>query len=105
METIQMLDVLKEMDSGRKFSLEFVSYDKARKTGGFIRFFDEAKLTITPKEKKSLAKSKIKFQKNQNHFKNATRNILTFNNGNQDYGNKKVHIFLITRFNGKEVIL
>ena len=99
METIKLNDALKEMNSGEPFDLRCVTMDESRKTGGdFLEITGGRILKKDIKSKKNTThNSSIK---RQNHYKNATRNIL-LENGEF----KKIHIWLITNFNGQQVAL
>lgn len=109
MDSIKLNEALKIMESGEVFSIQFVTYDKKRKTGGFVKFYPEARLlqkTDSPAKQVKSESSGIKRKtKNPNHWDNATRNIKVIVNGIESSGNKKLHIFLMTMFNGKRVYL
>ena len=109
MDSIKLNEALRIMKSGEIFSIQFVTFDKKRKTGGFIKHYPEARLLLKDDKEKKVVKSSsgaapIK-TKNPNHWDNATRNIKVIVNGIESSGNKKLHIFLITMFNGKRVYL
>lgn len=108
MEMIKLNEVLKVMETGENFAIDFVTFDKRRKTGGIIRQIPEARLC---KSKKSLELStdkpqvKKKPKVNPNHWVNATRSIRIIVDGIESSHIRKIHIFLIVRFNGKKVFL
>ena len=105
MSTIGISEVIKRIDAGEMFSVSYVTYDAKRKSGGNLREFPEAQITFTKKEKALFARSKKKASKPTAHYKNATRNIKTFIGGTEVAGNKRIHLYLITIFNGKTVVL
>ena len=109
MDSIKLNEALKIMESGEVFSIQFVTFDKKRKTGGYVKHYPEARLLQKedkkPVVKKSSSSSTARKTKNPNHWDNATRNIKVIVSGVESSGNKKLHIFLITMFNGKRVYL
>lgn len=99
------MEITDKRGYNKSFSLEFVTFDEARKTGGELLRIDKATIVNTNtsftriKPGKKLI-SKPVARKNPNHWDNATRNILVA-------GSKKiikVHIWLITKFNKQEVV-
>lgn len=90
------------MASGQTFSIEFVSMDKKRKTGGTMKYFRECVIPV--KQTQTAPSIKGTTNKVQNHYKNATRSFHVLQNG-EKVAVKKLHIFLITRFNNKKVVL
>jgi hypothetical protein len=112
MDTITMKEMLNEMDTGRPFSVSFVTYDKQRKTGGKIRMIREAVINAQPKstDKKS-GKSKPPDQRvrvdrrNPHHYDHSTRSIRLVVNGCKTSTIKKLHIFLVLTFNERKLIL
>lgn len=99
METIKLNEALTEMQSGEPFDLRCVTFDESRKTGGeFLAivggriFKKETKAKKLPTRNSSI--------KRQNHYRNATRNVLLETG---DF--EKIHIWLITNFNGQQVAL
>lgn len=109
MAKLRLNDALKIMDNGEVFSIEYVTFDKKRKTGGRIKYYPEAKLLKSAKStiSGSTKSTSIKAKKstNPNHWDNATRNIKILIDGVETSGNKKLHIFLILKLNGKRVYL
>lgn len=112
MNRISLKEVLKIMLTGKTFHIEYITYDKKRKTGGNIREYNEAQL-LMPEKKASTRRTdssspkntEIRKTKKPNHFEHATRNLKIFANGIPISGNKKCHIFLIRKFNRKKVYL
>jgi hypothetical protein len=100
-------DVLEEMyktdvkGKPKPFSIEFVTADTNRMTGGDLIKIEKAVL-LQKNDKKilgSTSEAKAKTRKNPNHWQNSTRNIL-LPNGEK----RKLHIRLITKFNKQPVI-
>jgi len=84
------------------FSITFVTADKRRDKGGEWLSIDHAVLSRNVRKKrhgKVLPKQKSSALGTQNHFANATRNVLCAKSGNTF----KVHIYLIKKINGQEV--
>jgi hypothetical protein len=85
----------------KPFSIEFVTADRNKKTGGEIIKVDKA--VILKKMNYASSTSSVKAEpmnkKKSNHWENSTRNIL-LPNGQK----RKLHIRLITKFNGQAVI-
>ncbi len=103
---IFLKDVLELMQKDDPFSITFVTYDGKRKVMGDLIEVESAKSTWREKSgqgQKKLAsggeKEVVVKSRQPNHWENATRNIVI--NGTQI---RKVHIRLITKFNGKTVI-
>lgn len=114
METIIMKDMLDEMGTGLPFSISFVSYDKQRKKGGELKKYKEVVLNAPPKDKtknQEISRQTIErkeragVSRNPHHFENSTRSFRICVNGCKTATVKKFHIFLITEFNGKKLIL
>ena len=109
MITIQ--EILKEMDSGRPFSLTVVKYDRQRKTGGELLEIPEAILVqadpapvpgqraATPYEAATQAAEEAK-RRDPSHFDHYTRNIRILADGTPTSLIRKIHVPLIVCFNG-----
>lgn len=105
---ISLTDVLKQMENDTPFALTFVTYDKRRGTSGELIDVENARCTFKRSERNKAANMPTvpnaevvdapKTRK-PNHWENATRNIIL--NNRQV---RKVHIRLITHFNGKTVL-
>lgn len=99
MDMIRVPDMLAQMNEWEKsgervpFSIEFVTCDLKQGTGGEKIKLDQAVLVGSSKSKSE--------QRNPNHFENYTRNIRAKDG---DYI-MKLHVLLITRFNGMSIIL
>lgn len=103
-DTIEFKEMISFMDSGAWFSIEFVTYDKKKETGGEWIVIDAAvkhgRETDAEREKMQHyqpVSSNVK--RNPNHYQNSTRNIRLRNGGI-----RKVHLRLIRVFNNKIVI-
>jgi hypothetical protein len=109
--TIPFKEVIWEMDktdgNGRPlpFSLTFITADRIRNTGGDIIFIPEAQKCVGKKNGQVLFPTPVNVNspnsitKDPHHRENETRNIY-LPNGQV----RKVHVRLITKFNGKTVI-
>jgi len=104
-EVILLHDVLEAMDTGKAFSMSYVTADRKRGTGGELKEVTNwAKFTGDPDDQRLPGQ----FIPNRNetrspdHFKNRTVNI--FNPNNRHAHIEKVHWRLILFFNGKRVI-
>lgn len=104
MEFIRRKDALKAMRKldrrgyAQPFSLRFVTYDRARRTGG--RIVDVPWAVLNTAEQARVEEiEKMGKGKQPRHFVNQTRNIKL-----KDGEIRKVHIQLITMFNGMRVI-
>jgi hypothetical protein len=99
--------VLEEMEETDKagqlkpFSIEFVKADRNKKTGGDIVSIEKAVILkrMNYSSTTSTAVQQSGKNKKSNHWENSTRNIL-LPNGQK----RKLHIRLITKFNGQPVI-
>jgi len=101
-ETIDLLTVLDEIDTGNTFDMTFITCDRRRGTGGEIV---EVKGWAKVKREKGRGDEKsasFAASKNPNHFENKTINIV--NPRNRRLHPVKVHWYLIEFFNGKRVI-
>lgn len=101
MDTILRYDVLKEMDSGRAFSMTYVSYDEKRWTGGDLKTV--VNWCKMKKEADPLPKEARENELSTARYKPvSTVNIINPNNNQQHP--VRVHLPLITIFNEKIVI-
>lgn len=103
-DTITIKEVLLLMESGRAFSLTVVTANTKKGTGGELVSFPSATCTgYNVKDGTKLTASVMKKatseEKRPNHSEHFTRNILL-----PDMRVRKIHIDLITRFNGKKVL-
>lgn len=109
---ITIKDMLKEMESGRVFSLSVVSYDHKRGTGGELINYPEAVLLTNKASQKTATrpptrkeKLEIAIKKNPRHSHWYTRNIRICSNGVPTSIIKKIHPALVTLFNGEKIIV
>lgn len=95
---ITLKEALHIISTSERFNLKVVTADRSRKTGGEIL---EIAGGYLQKHKGKADRSKAtEGSKAQNHYANLTRNIY------RDNGHPvKIHVFLITEVNGKEVTL
>ncbi|MFY0628690.1 MAG: hypothetical protein JXR07_20525 [Reichenbachiella sp.] len=102
----QVLDQMMRVDHRGNpvpFSIQFCTLNKKKKEGGQLITVDKAILSwntggaTTPKNDQP-TKANVAGKK-PNHYRNRTRNLVLPNNEI-----RKVHISLITEFNGQEVI-
>lgn len=117
MDQITVKDMLAQMETGKVFSLTFVTYDRRRKRGGSIEDIAEAVLLqhdptatneifanrpATPHEKK--VQQLAELRRAPDHHKWYTRNIRLLVNGHPTGEIRKIHPPLVTRFNQKTVV-
>lgn len=105
MKTISLINVLQRMDeldhnsNPIMFNIKFVTADKKRMSGGEIIEIKYAKKCIGIRNNEAVFDTGNKKRKKPNHYINSTRNILCPNGQI-----RKIHIRLITEFNGQKVI-
>ncbi len=104
MEFITIKEVLDVMDSGKLFSIKFITADKALGSGGEWRHYTNVTKHVQPvaasSAKATKTGSELAFMtRHPNHFENSTRNI---RKANGDI--RKVHIRLIRECNGRAVL-
>lgn len=92
------------MDSGETFSIGFRTCNVDKRTGGEFIFLPEAKKfkRLTPAEIAAAnnPREQLRLKKDPKHFENSTRNLMVPASGRII----KVHLRLITLFNGKQVL-
>lgn len=103
-ESITLQQALETMDGSAPFSIDFVTCNKARKTGGEWIHLDNARTHnyISKNETARLAKTQPAadvVNKDPRHYQNSTRNLM-LSNGEI----RKIHIRLIRKLNGKTVL-
>lgn len=105
---ISLPDVLKQMEEDKPFDIQFVTYDKRRGTSGDLIDVEKARCTFKRSDRSKDANTPtvpaadildVPVSRKPNHYENATRNLI-LPNGQV----RKLHIRLITQFNGKTVI-
>jgi hypothetical protein len=100
--TITLQAVITAIDKGDVFDIEYCTADVARGTGGQLKAYKNVtkhrrqQLTATNQKKLDEASKSVA----PNHYQNSTRNLYLLNTREI----KKVHLRLITFFNGKRVI-
>ena len=96
------------MDAGHTFSFLAYSYDKKLKKAGKRIGFQEAKLlrsTPDPKVETAIVADSRPLSKKANHGYNMTRNIRACVSGVETQKIVKVHLDLMTQFNGRKIVL
>lgn len=107
-EVLEMMRTPNQEGRAVKFDISYRTFNKNSKTGGKLKYHEDAKLVMKEKPsdkaeiyalmKKPSEKKEVS-RKNPNHFQNKTRNI-RLENGDI----RKIHIKYIVTFNGKKVI-
>jgi hypothetical protein len=109
MGTVTIKEMLQEMNSGRVFSISFVSYDKQRRRGGEVKEYPSAVLLRTDndtiKPKNDNKKGSVGSSTPPKHYEHATRAFRVVLNGVETSAIKKFHLFLVLQFNGKKLVL
>lgn len=110
--TISLSNVLKEMDNGKPFDIEYVTCDTTRGTGGAVRTAKNVVL-VNKRNKKRPAQVdgmseeeyaiKEAVKKSPNHHENSTKNIYDTKKPAKKGRITKVHLRLILSFNGLTV--
>jgi hypothetical protein len=110
---ISRSEMLDKMQTGAVCSLEYCSFDEKKKKGGEKLVMPEAVLLKSDSEEKVYEKgsaasgSKKRRQlvkKNANHSVFFTRNFRMYVNGQPTAVIRKVHLRLVERFNGMQVL-
>ncbi|MCB0597766.1 MAG: hypothetical protein KDD28_27050 [Phaeodactylibacter sp.] len=108
-------DILEYMATGQPFSLQYVTFDRRRKKGGALKYISEAILVQAEKEAKKVERKTHRpltlqeverltaISRKPNHGYWFTRNIRIVEHGHPTSLIRKVHIILITEFNGQPV--
>jgi hypothetical protein len=105
METILRSDVVRALDEGNPFTMEFITADRRRGTGGkLIKLENWVKHAGQPVDDTlpGAAAAGEKKKKDPGHYRHGTINVM--NPGNKAIHITKVHIPLIQTFNGKKVV-
>ncbi|MGN6476310.1 MAG: hypothetical protein ACTHKV_03720 [Flavipsychrobacter sp.] len=105
MDTILRSEVLKQIDSGEPFDLDFITANRSKGTGG--RWIElRSWVKVTEDQEKTSAKANASRQtaasKYPDHYRHGTLNLR--NPGNKALHIVKVHTALMQIFNGKKVI-
>lgn len=118
MGTIQIKEMLVAMETGEPFSIQFITFDRKRKTGGDIKEFSQAILCYSKKTTNNKVQARPMtrieqmtailetdtIRRNPNHKSNYTRNIQILQDGHPTAMRRKIHPLLVTQFNTKTVL-
>lgn len=99
---MNLKEALDIIDSGEVFSLRIVSFDKARKKGGKIKFYSELKNSTPKGERTNAPKLQTKFK---NHYENSTRTCFQCIDKVETASMVTIHIYLILEVNGEKLML
>lgn len=101
-DTITLAEVLYRIGRGERFSINFVKADRRKGTGGEIVRMENCISNHARKrgKKRGDGMELVDLDRDPNHYQNSTRNIYSL----KDKKIFKVHIRLITRFNGAFVL-
>lgn len=99
---MNLKEALNIIDSGEVFSLRIVSFDKARKKGGKIKFYSELR-NSTPKGER--INPPTLQMKHKNHYENATRTCFQCIDKVATASLVTIHIYLILEVNGEKLML
>jgi hypothetical protein len=107
MDTILRSEVMKLVDTGDPFTMEFVTADRRRGTGGkLIEVINWVKKVGQPVEDtipgKHIRRKASEVKKDPDHWRHGTFNIE--NPGNKALHLHKVHVPLMQTFNGKKIV-
>jgi hypothetical protein len=99
---IELYEAIQLIDTGEPFSLTYVTADRNKGTGGQIKKVTNwVKCDLATVPEPILRRNKMfEASKNPNHQQHKTKNIM--NPATRDI--RKVHVRLITEFNGKRVV-
>jgi hypothetical protein len=99
---IELYEVINHIDTGLPFAMTYVTADRKKGTGGQIKHCKNwVKCDLATMPEPVLRRNKVyELTKNPNHQDHKTKNIM--NPATRDI--RKVHIRLITEFNGRRVV-
>lgn len=103
--TILLTDMISAMGKGNPFDIEYVTADTRRGTGG--KLVSHRHVVLSNKMGRSntgIGLAEPRKSKNPNHSAHSTFNIYVPSEQNARERVKKVHLRLVTRFNGMEVL-
>lgn len=103
LSTITLEKALEIIDSGKLFSIEYVTCDRNRGTGGQLKAFTEVSKYINPDRTPSDTAASGRSVKKKKTHKNKI-NIWVPKEPDSSKRIKTVHIRLITMINGQEVL-
>lgn len=101
------------MNAGKLFTLQVVSYDRKRRTGGDVQYYegrlvqansDNARGRSLTQVERLQARLDDALPRDPQHRKWHTRNIRLYANGQPTGIIKKIHLPLIIQFNGEDVV-
>jgi hypothetical protein len=99
---IELYEVINQIDSGEPFSMTYITADRKKGTGGQIKACKNwVKCDLATMPEPILRRNKMyEVARDPKHIEHRTKNIM--NPATRDI--RKVHIRLITEFNGKRVV-
>jgi hypothetical protein len=100
---IELYEVINHIDSGMPFTMTYITADRRKGTGGQLKQCTNwVRCDLATMPEVVLRKNRIHYEmeKNPNHPDHKTKNIM--NPATRDI--RKVHIRLITEFQGKRVV-
>jgi len=119
MTTIEVQQMLREMETGIIFSITYVTYDRQRKKGGKVITHQEAKLhraddaiaaekTLMQRPlseaEQAVATQYTNAKRSPHHGEHFTRNLVLMQNGHTTSQIRKIHIPLVVKYQGKTVV-
>jgi hypothetical protein len=103
MKCLSLQQAISIMENGKPFSLRVVSFDKKRKTGGKVKFYDEL-IKVTPDHLPAAVASNST-PRTPNHHTNMTRNYAHAINGRDTAIIVRIHLYGILEVNNIKVAL
>ena len=98
---ISLKDMLRHIETGALFAVEVVAFDKKRTlNNGRILVYSCCRLEAAM-GKEEITNYELRIRKNR-HF---TRNLRLYANGRPTSAIRKIHPLLVTKVDGKEVVL
>lgn len=95
---INIKEMIAYMNSGKPFSIVYVTWDKSKGAGGSVKEVQLAYKHYSNSTGKAAQAKEEGSKRNPNHFHNSTMNIKIPGQAGIDV--RKVHVQLIRRFNG-----
>jgi hypothetical protein len=107
-KVITLAEVVTIINSGKAFDIEYVTCDRERGTGGELKVYSQVtKSSAIPERRKGRGKKHIPdigVTRNPNHSANHTVNIYIPGEPDRHKRIRKLHLRLITKVNGKQVL-
>jgi hypothetical protein len=99
---IELYEVIQQIDTGEPFNMTYVTADRKKGTGGQIRHCKNwVRCDLATMPEPVLRRNKVyEVARDPRHQEHKTKNIM--NPATRDI--RKVHIRLITEFNGRRVV-